>query len=136
MMMHGKQSRRRGRKTPRHGYSLSSILLLTTVAAIVCASVGTALVGTHRTEGAGGLILTGGIGGIMLGTLVGIGVGMNAVRRVRGVFLAVPAGMLSGVMVGAMVAVPNCLPAAATGAVILIAFAGVVRFFSSNSPQE
>jgi len=83
-----------------------------------------------------GLVIVCGFGGSLLGAMVGVGVGMNLVRRIRGVLLAVPAGMVLGAAVGVMVAMPNCLPAAAIGAAILVAFAGVVRFFSDDpSPQ-
>jgi len=121
----------RPQATQGQGFSLASILLLTAVVAVFFAAVATGMKSEERADEE--LVIACAVGGLIVGGLVGVGIGLTQIRRLRGVALGVCAGTTSGTMAGVLLAMPRGLPAIVVGSLVLVLFAGVVRFFSRGS---
>jgi len=115
----------------QRGFSVATILLLTAVVAIFLAALRTVAVEPSAIPGEQlGLRA---ISGILIGTFVGLGMGLTRPRRRWGI----PLGLLTGWFVGgagSLFADPRNLPLAAIGSLLLIVLGVVVRVGSSSRP--
>lgn len=130
--MNGKPARPSRPRTRRRGFSLASILLLTVLVAVFFAAVATGMMGRDRPNK--DLLAGCAVGGSVLGSVVGTAIGLNRDRRIRGLVLGLLAGAISGAMAGVLLAIPQSLPATIVGALVLLVFSGVVRYFSPPPP--
>ncbi len=115
----------RQRSRRRHGFSVASILLLTAVVAIFFAAITTGLKDPDRLDSSALAFF--GVGGSILGGLVGVVIGLNQIRPIRGLLLGLPSGSISGAMAGVLLVVPQGFLAMIVGAIVLLVFAVVVR---------
>lgn len=132
----------------RKGFSLASLLLLTAVAAVFLAGICTAWLppdrGRFGPEGYDvevdadfdpGLVSLCVMGGLLLGSFVGLVIGVGQVRPVPGVFLATLVGGLFGAATGGLLAVPDKTLPITVGALLIVLFGTVVRRFSRGPPK-
>ncbi len=117
----------------RRGYSMASILLLTTVVAIYAAGLGRMAVAKEKIEPAVWIAL--GAAGLVLGIGVGVGVGLMRRWTLRHVLWAALAGAACGPPSAMLLLAPDSLWVILVGAVVLIFYAGVVRSLSSRRPK-
>ena len=129
----------------RKGFSLASLLLLTAVVAVFLAAICT--VWLHPGRGRAQpcvpasphfneeLAVACGIGGWIVGSVVGLVIGVNQARPLRGAFLGTSIGMIVGAASGVLLAVPGKTLPIIVGSLVLVLFGAVVRRYSSRPPN-
>jgi len=113
----------------RSGYSLASVLLVVTVAAVLMAAVAAGSPDFREAERRG---LPGAFGtvGVVLGALVGTLTVYGRKRKIRWGIAGCAIGLICGGVAGLICALPRAAPAAGIGAIVVVAYAAVVRRFS------
>lgn len=114
----------------RHGYSLATILLFTTVVAIVAAAISTGIKNRQDVnEDAFGMVAP---VGAVLGVVVGTCIAYGRTRKIRWALLGVVIGYVAGCVAGVLAAMPPAAPAVLLGAVIVIVYSTVVHALSAR----
>lgn len=112
------------------GFSVASILLLTAAVAIFLAALRTVAVEPSAIPG--DQLGLRAISGILIGTFVGLGMGLTRPRRRWGIPLGLLTGWFVGGAAGSLFADPRNLPLAVIGSLVLIVLGVVVRAGSSR----
>jgi hypothetical protein len=116
----------------RSGFSLAMLLLLTAVVAVIVAGYAAAL--KHLPAARPGFRELG-IGiGTVVGLVLGAAMGARHPRRFRGLLLGTATGLAVGIAGGVFMVAPGALPSLALGALLLVAFALVVR--AASRPEK
>lgn len=129
----------------RKGFSLASLLLLTAVVAVFLAAICSAWLpsgqqradpyGFERPDVDNEVIVAGVIGGLTVGSLVGLVIGANQVRPLPGVLLGTFVGTITGAASGALLVMPEKTLPIAVGSLVIMLFGAVVRRFSRKPPK-
>jgi hypothetical protein len=144
--MTDRPGRRRTEETHHRGFSLASLLLLTAVVAVFLAAICTVWLHSDRDRArpdvyAGpnldeALLAISVMGGLMVGSLVGLVIGASRVRPLRGAFLGTFVGMIAGAASGALLAVPGKMLPLGVGSLVIVLFGAVVRYYSGGPPHQ
>ena len=128
----------------RRGFSLASLLLLTAVVAVFLAAICTVWLPSSPAQEEDavpvlepwpvqeGLIVLSVIGGLLVGSFVGLVIGAGQLRPLPGVCLGTFVGMLAGTATGVLLAVPDKTLPIAIGSLVIVLFGAMVRRFSAR----
>ena len=75
------------------------------------------------------------LGGLAVGSLVGLVIGAGQVRPLPGVLLGTSVGMIAGAATGVLLAAPERSWPVALGSLLILLFGAVVRRFSGRPPK-
>jgi len=117
----------------RRGFSLASVLLLTTVVAILLAAMRAAYLDEEPDEEEM-LGLAAGFS-LLAGAIVGAALGAAQQRPVLGVVIGMPIGVVAGFGAGMLLFLSGGFAVLGAGSVLVVLLAAGVRFMSGRTPK-
>lgn len=120
----------------RAAWSLASLMLLMTLAAIVTAALRAGAIQGDGRNGEAELLTVAGVVGWVIGSIIGVAVGIARHGSIGGAFLGLLAGMGFGTVGALLCALPASMPVLLVGSIILIAGALTMRYFSRARDEE
>ena len=118
-------------RAPR--FSIASMLLLTMVVAIVLAAAVQAVRGLPSATGVAKMFVA---LGAVLGATSGFIVALTQCRWFVAILFGAPAGLVIGLVIGGVIAVPACLPVLLAGCPLIVLFGVAVRYLSRHDTEK